>query len=165
MTNLSLENDSKTLLSFFKEEIALPLNADFYIGFSEEHDSRIANLIAPEIPQGELTPENHERAKKDLEKTIKFTRTRQWRAAEIPGTNGHSNARAMARIGGMIACGGEVVGIRILSQETVEKSMEPKAFEAVPEDAELAPIARAKAPEACVLYPIETAPAKEAFAR
>ena len=38
---------NQTLGTFFREEVAVPLNADFHIGFSEEHDPRVGELIPP----------------------------------------------------------------------------------------------------------------------
>lgn len=35
----------KTLGTFFKEEVAQPLNIDFHIGLSKEHNSRVSDLI------------------------------------------------------------------------------------------------------------------------
>jgi CubicO group peptidase (beta-lactamase class C family) len=43
-----------------------------------------------------------------------------WRRADIGAANGHGNARSVGRIGSVIARGGEVDGIRLLSQETID---------------------------------------------
>ena len=48
--------------------------------------------------------------------------TRDWRGAEIPAANGHSNARAVARLYGALARGGELDGVRILSREAIERA-------------------------------------------
>src|SRR5260370_24654408 len=40
---------------------------------------------------------------------------RQWRGAEIPAANGHTTARALARLYGALARGGDVDGVRVLS--------------------------------------------------
>ena len=40
---------------------------------------------------------------------------REWRGAEIPAANGHTTARALARLYGALARGGEVDGVRIIS--------------------------------------------------
>jgi CubicO group peptidase (beta-lactamase class C family) len=39
-----------------------------------------------------------------------------WRRAEIPAANGHGNARSIATIHSILACGGEVNGQRLLSE-------------------------------------------------
>ena len=44
--------------------------------------------------------------------------TEAWRRAEIPAANGHGNARSVARLQSIVACEGEVDGVRLLSPET-----------------------------------------------
>ena len=48
--------------------------------------------------------------------------SRLWRAAEFPSTNPHSNARALARVFGILASGGSVAGRQLLSRETIEQA-------------------------------------------
>ncbi|MGC8490280.1 MAG: serine hydrolase domain-containing protein [Syntrophobacteraceae bacterium] len=115
----------KTLGAFFREEVAVPLGADFHIGLPEEHEGRVAQMttltqmlpgqIGPETIAGRtffnppLTPGHSDRA---------------WRAAEIPASNGHGNARAVARVGSLLACGGKLGGRRLLSEATVGRAIE-----------------------------------------
>ena len=54
--------------------------------------------------------------------------SRAWRGAEIPAANGHTNARALARLYGALACGGEVDGVRVLSREGVTRSYTEESF-------------------------------------
>src|SRR5207245_262388 len=49
--------------------------------------------------------------------------TRAWRAAEIPSSNGHTTARALARIYGALANGGALGGIRLLSATTIDAAI------------------------------------------
>ena len=49
---------------------------------------------------------------------------RAWRSAEIPASNGHGNARSIANIGAILACGGIFDNKKILSLSTVEKAIE-----------------------------------------
>ena len=44
----------KSLGQFFASEVAQPLDADFHIGLSPEHDHRVADLIPPEEVAGAL---------------------------------------------------------------------------------------------------------------
>lgn len=46
--------------------------------------------------------------------------TSGWRRADIGAANGHGNARSLARIGSVVACGGEVGGVRLLGRRTIE---------------------------------------------
>jgi CubicO group peptidase (beta-lactamase class C family) len=86
----------RTLGTFFREEIAGPLGADFHIGLPAEHDDRIADVIPHEQSR---TPPNP-----PLDPAV--TRTREWRRAEIPAAGGHGNARSVARIQSVLAAGG-----------------------------------------------------------
>ncbi|MFX0081843.1 MAG: serine hydrolase domain-containing protein [Candidatus Hodarchaeota archaeon] len=125
----------KSLGTFFKEEVADPLNADFHIGFGKEHDKRVADLIPFKAPQegdlgfGDTDPNSiFNRVFSNPELTTEHIKTREWRAAEIPAAGGHGNARSIARIASTIACGGEVDGVRILKTETIKKAMEEQNY-------------------------------------
>ena len=48
--------------------------------------------------------------------------TRAWRAAGISAANGHGTARALARVYGALARGGELDGVRVLSREAIERA-------------------------------------------
>jgi CubicO group peptidase (beta-lactamase class C family) len=43
-----------------------------------------------------------------------------WRRADIGAANGHANARSVARIMSVVARGGVVDGVRLLSQDTID---------------------------------------------
>ena len=58
----------------------------------------------------------------------RLIKTREWRAAEIPSVNGHSNARSIAKITSVLACGGELNGVRLLSEETIKRSIEEQSY-------------------------------------
>lgn len=125
----------KSLGTFFKEEVAGPLNADFYIGFGQEHDSRVADLIPPYVPQKgdpgyvEMDPNSiFSRVFSNPLLTTDHTKTREWRAAEIPAAGGHGNARSVAKVASAIACGGEVDDVRLLKMETIKKAMEEQSY-------------------------------------
>ncbi|MFX1499481.1 MAG: serine hydrolase domain-containing protein [Promethearchaeota archaeon] len=123
----------KTIGTFFREEVAEPLNADFHIGLPEEHDSRVGELIPPssrDLSQfGQLDP-NSIAIKTFMSSPIPpgEIKTRAWRGAEIPAANGHGNARSVARIAAAIACGGELDGVRILSLDTIKKALEEQSY-------------------------------------
>jgi CubicO group peptidase (beta-lactamase class C family) len=46
----------------------------------------------------------------------------RWRRAEIPGANGHGNARALARVYGALARGGEIDGVRLLHPAAIRQA-------------------------------------------
>jgi CubicO group peptidase (beta-lactamase class C family) len=131
----------KSVGTFFREEVAEPLNADFHIGLSQENDPRVADLIPAKLPLllrilgsplfQKLLWYNlaiKTLSKPDYSKIVDATRTRAWRAAEIPAANGHGNARSIARIGAALACGGELDGVRILSPSIIEKALEEQSY-------------------------------------
>jgi CubicO group peptidase (beta-lactamase class C family) len=45
--------------------------------------------------------------------------SRAWRAAELPSVNAHATARSIARLYGVLACGGEQGGVRVLSRGSI----------------------------------------------
>jgi len=48
--------------------------------------------------------------------------TPQWRRAELPSSNGHGTAKAVARFYGLLPCDGAIDGIRILGPESIERA-------------------------------------------
>ncbi|WP_433662830.1 serine hydrolase domain-containing protein [Nocardia sp. CA-128927] len=100
--------------TFFAEEVAGPLGADFHIGLAAEHDRRVATLIAS--PEGDK-PEGFPVGVSDAN-------TLAWRRAEIPAINGHGNARSVGAVQSVLACGGTVGGVRLLSEAGCERVFE-----------------------------------------
>ncbi len=125
----------KSLGTYFREEVAEPLGLDFLIGLAEEHDARTAEMIPAPLPQpGDTNPLAEILSKPGSMPFKAFVvspdimqpghaNTRQWRAAEIPAANGHGNARALARVYGALARGGELDGVRVLSQEAIDRAI------------------------------------------
>jgi CubicO group peptidase (beta-lactamase class C family) len=109
---------------FFAAEIAGPLGADFHIGLPPSEFGRVANVIPP-------PPLPIDLAVLDLDSVMVKTFTGpapdatvswtpEWRQADIGAANGHGNARSVARIQSVLACGGEVDGVRLLTPEACE---------------------------------------------
>ncbi|MHA1915368.1 MAG: serine hydrolase domain-containing protein [Promethearchaeota archaeon] len=122
----------RTIGTFFKEEVADPLGADFHIGLPEDQDYRVGELIPP--PQmdasqlGDFKP-NPIGMKTFISTAVdpKDTKTRDWLGAEVPAINGQGNARSVARIASALACGGEVDDVRLLSSNTIDKTLEEQS--------------------------------------
>jgi CubicO group peptidase (beta-lactamase class C family) len=115
---------------FFRDEVAAPLDADFHIGLPASEDARVADLVPPpnalmdelaNAEEGSLAWRMH-RGNPALDATE--PRTRAWRGAEIPAGNGIGNARSIARIHSALACGGEIDGVRLLSEPTLARIVE-----------------------------------------
>lgn len=127
----------KSVGAFFRDEIAQPFGIDFQIGLPEAEDVRVAPLIPPPPPapdQLDLFAEILKDPESLLAKAFinppilpEAANTREWRAAEIPAANGHTNARALARVYGILACGGALNGSRLLSRESIERARAEQA--------------------------------------
>lgn len=117
----------KSLGTVFREEIAEPLGADFHIGFGPEHDARVADLVPP--PPGQAIGDGEQ---SELNRNMSTnppidpldTRSRAWRAAEIPAAGGHGNARSIAEIHTLLANGGVAKGKRLMSEAGCRKALE-----------------------------------------
>lgn len=114
----------KSLGRFIEEEIAAPLGADFQLGAAEKDWPRTSDLIPPPMDLEAFAA---------LDKSSVPYRTfmgpapdplaaltPEWRRAEIGAVNGHGNARSITRILSAISLGGEVDGVRLLSQNTID---------------------------------------------
>lgn len=115
--------DGRMLGDFFAEEVAGPLGADFHIGLDPSEFGRVSNVIPPPplpIDTTALDPDSV------LVKTFtgpapeaSVAWTDEWRQACIGAANGHGNARSVARIQAVIANGGAVDGVELLSPGTI----------------------------------------------
>jgi CubicO group peptidase (beta-lactamase class C family) len=54
--------------------------------------------------------------------------TRTWRAAEVPSTNGHGNARAVARLYSALAGNGQLDGIHVLSPALIARAAQEQVY-------------------------------------
>ena len=119
----------QTLGTVFRREIAEPLGADFHIGMPAEHDERVADLIPPPPPLPSDTSEPTALMRNVLANPPSDpldTRSRAWRAAEVPAANGQGNARSVAEIHVLLANGGVAKGKRLLSEAGCRKALEPQ---------------------------------------
>jgi len=142
----------KTVGEWFRENVSGPLDADYHIGFGPEHDARTSRLMGSLLPpSGENGGGKTEAPKipgpigqmmEDMRDPTTMTgaafnnpvggtdhvNSREWRAAEVPAANGHGTARALARIYGALARGGEIDGVRILEPESIDLARTEQAF-------------------------------------
>ncbi len=113
----------KPLKQFVAEEIAGPLGADFQIGAREEDWNRIAPVIPPPplaFDLGSLPRKSPAfRTFTGPAMNAAAANTAEWRRADMGATNGHGNARSVARILSAISLGGTVDGVKLLSPETI----------------------------------------------
>ncbi len=112
------------LRAFFAEEIARPLGADFQIGLDPADRGRVSNVVPPPPMAFDLEAIGADSvAVKTLTGPLadaSVAWTDGWRGADIGAANGHGNARSVARIQSVVANGGEVDGVRLLSPGTID---------------------------------------------
>lgn len=126
--------DGRTLRRFFAEEVAAPLGLELWLGLPAEQEPRVATLEYAAnwgttfafdestltdpafvatwanpmlLPPGEL-PWNRP----------------DWHQAEIPSVNAIGSARAYARLYGCLARGGELDGVRVISEQALARARE-----------------------------------------
>ncbi len=117
----------RSIGTFFREEVAEPLGADFHIGLNPSHDHRVGELIPPgSRPQGPTQEPGSVAARTFSGAAMDATepRTSPWRRAEIPAAGGIGNARSIARVHSALACGGTVDGVKLMSPAGVERVLE-----------------------------------------
>ncbi|KAH6638720.1 beta-lactamase [Boeremia exigua] len=113
-----------SMKDFVAKEIAGPLNADFQIGALEKDWARVATLIEPppaNIDFSKMDPKGP--ALKTFSNPLLSVPTvaeSWWRKADLPGVNGHTNARGLNTILSAISNGGVVNGKQVLSQKTID---------------------------------------------
>jgi CubicO group peptidase (beta-lactamase class C family) len=135
--------DGRSVGQIFREDVALPLEADFHIGLDAKHDHRVSDLIGSIAPPRAKAGEPALKIKGPMGDFFRdmgdpttmvgaafnnpsmspnTVNSREWRAAEIPAANGHGTARSLARIYGALAIGGEIDGVRILEAPSIVRA-------------------------------------------
>ncbi len=129
--------DGRSVGTFIREEVAEPLGVEFLLGFGPEEDDRVSDLHLAQVPAEELPSLA---AAALLEPTSLAARafniaprgpnkgrnSRAYRGSEQPGSNGHTNARALATIYGALGSGGAWQGQRLLSEEAIRLAGTPQ---------------------------------------
>ena len=147
----------KSIGQYFNDEIAVPLNLDFWIGLPEDKFNRVTNInpdkpgllqkilmpILSKLPRslapGPLkmlldfadptTPAGaaFNNPKMSMQAGEMEANTAKWRKAEIPAANGHGTARSIAKLYGALAIGGSRDGVHVLSSETIEMARQTES--------------------------------------
>ena len=112
---------------FFAAQVAGPLGADFHLGLPAEDDHRVALTIPP---PGQNQDYVAAAASSNAPPTagtalrVRDANSVAWRRAQIPAASGFGNARSVALVQSVLACGGAVRGRRILSQAMCDRARE-----------------------------------------
>lgn len=133
--------DGRTLGTFFREEIAEPLNLDFSIGTTPEDCARTAqvkDMVVEDLPDElrglleQLLKNNRDPSHYSgkafvardgvgaLDRLAMLMNNPEVLGAEVPAGNGTATARALARFHALLAGKGTLDGVKILSPETVD---------------------------------------------
>jgi CubicO group peptidase (beta-lactamase class C family) len=117
----------RSLGAFFAAEVARPLAADFHIGLPAVHDHRVALTVPPpgrdedhaaSAPGGSALPAAGTAVR------IRNGNSVAWRRAQLPAASGFGNARSVALVQSVMACGGAVRGVRLLSPAGCDRARE-----------------------------------------
>jgi CubicO group peptidase (beta-lactamase class C family) len=131
-----------TVGAFFRKEIAGPLGVDAFIGTPDAEHARVAHvidrltadfsapvralyplvrrrLVSPKTLIGQAFLATGKGSILDAAEVL-FASAPGLRA-EIPSGNGTATAHALARVYAALACGGELDGVRLMSEDTVKR--------------------------------------------
>jgi CubicO group peptidase (beta-lactamase class C family) len=139
VSELVLRVTGRTLSAFIAEEITGPLQAEFYLGLSDDQFDRVATVYPVESSnEPSKVPPPPADAGVDLSTELAIAqRTRQgsfsgqkrdatalfnspdWRRSAIAGSSGHANARGLGRAMTVLANDGVSRGVSLLSPATI----------------------------------------------
>lgn len=124
--------DGRPIDQFLREEVAIPLGADYGYGTSWAEPGHVADMIANLGSHTFVQSRDHTtklgRAWRMRPESPDHYNDRHMRAAVMPSTNGHGNARSVAHIYAALACGGTLDGVRLLSPATIDRMREQAWF-------------------------------------
>lgn len=112
---------------FIRTEIAEPLGIadEMYVGIPDGIEDRLTTLKAappppPDSPVAKIPPDHDFFKAMPAQSDFTFNDMRL-RKACVPSANGHFTARALARMYGALANGGEVDGVRIVEKDAIPR--------------------------------------------
>lgn len=117
---IALRAAERSLGTILREEVCAPLGIDCMIGTPPSEHARCADVKKPPRAGafGEITPPR--KAAFFMPWSAPVRGSEQWRTIEIPSANGHATALAVAQLYGLYSTGGEIGGVRILSQRAFD---------------------------------------------
>ena len=120
----------RTVGTLLRDDVARPLDADVHIGLERAQHDRVAEFVwTAEVPP---TPPDPAALPDDLalqwctyfnppgvSGSGGWVNRADWRTGEVPSTNGHANARGIARVFAALAADGSIDGVRVLAPDTI----------------------------------------------
>lgn len=121
----------KSVGTFFREEVAVPLGLDFWLGLPEEHESRVARMLLFKLQLGApLSPFQKALVSDPTSVAFLFflntggfdANSREAHASDIGSACGITNARGLAGMYRPLALGGDFGGVRLLGPQTLRRA-------------------------------------------
>jgi CubicO group peptidase (beta-lactamase class C family) len=111
---------------FFTAEVAQPLHADFHLGLPAADDPRVAPTVPPPGQDEDYAASTGRGgpAAPGTAIRIRDGNSLAWRRAQIPAASGYGNARSVALVQSVLACGGTVRGHRLLSPAGCDRAQQ-----------------------------------------
>jgi len=120
--------DGRMIDVFVADEIERPLGIDYKFGLDDAALARVADIVVNEGNATlQLTADRSTklgRAWRILPNVANghYRNTREFRTSVFPSANGHGNARSIARLYALLAAGGSLDGVRLISPALVEEA-------------------------------------------
>ncbi|MEI9886775.1 MAG: serine hydrolase domain-containing protein [Rhizomicrobium sp.] len=118
--------DNRSIGTLLREDVAGPLGADLHIGLPASEHDRVSEFLWPGNPSPPPDFDSDDALMRWNTywnppgfSGAHWVNRRAWREAEVPSTNGHGNARGVARVYAALANGGEIDGVRVLSGDAI----------------------------------------------
>ncbi|MGH7028369.1 serine hydrolase domain-containing protein [Brevundimonas sp.] len=115
--------DGRSMGAALREDFATPFDLDLWIGLPESEHGRVAQMRKPTAaPDLGSIDAIKKAAFLDRGSAPGGRGSTEWRMAEIPSANLHATAKDLARIMSVIATGGALDDLPVLSQETLTQA-------------------------------------------
>ncbi|KAA1245622.1 serine hydrolase domain-containing protein [Aquimarina sp. RZ0] len=115
----------KTVGDFLQSEIAKPLDAKVFVGLPENEHINVATLYKPltqhQLPDLITLPNFLASAVGNPVLDAESPNRKEWREAEMPALNGHSNAEGLAKLYNPLAENAKSESFNYLSSQTIDK--------------------------------------------
>ncbi len=115
--------DGRTMGAALREDFAQPFDLDLWIGLPESEHGRVAQLRKPAAaPDLGAIDAIKKAAFLDRGSAPGGRGSTEWRMAEIPSANLHGTAKDLARMMSLVATGGALDHLPVLSEETLTQA-------------------------------------------
>jgi CubicO group peptidase (beta-lactamase class C family) len=112
--------------TLLREQVARPLDADFFIGLTQSEHHRVSDFLwpgnptKPELPNDDALMRWNTYWNPPGFSGSHWVNEARWRSAEVPSTNGHGNARGVAKIYAALIAG-EILSDAAIAAATAQQ--------------------------------------------